>query len=155
VILSIDGSLSGTFRFLNEALADRTVSSAYLFNNPGFSFTADGHSSSETFTYSDPNTPFVVAGGQTINHGFSSGGNGLAQTDITGTDKLSTSLSLGFQISGLYDEDIVAGLKNLSGSANVSDTYLYDYTAVPEPTSLALLSFGCAALLARRRRKAN
>ncbi len=161
VVLSIDGSISATFRFMNSAEDDRNVASAYLINNPGFSLTAGGNSATEAYIYSDPATPFVVAGGETVNHSFNSSGTGLAQTDIvtglaayTGDDKLSSAVSLGFQIGGSFGEDVFTALKNSLGSADVSVTYYYDFTPVPEPTCLALVGLGCAALLARRRRAA-
>lgn len=41
---------------------------------------------------------------------------------------------------------------SLQGKADISVTYNYEYSSVPEPTSMALVAMGCAALALRRKR---
>lgn len=163
VLVSIDGTINGVFRFYNMSSdPSRSVTSATLQNNPGLTFTVNGTSVAEQFSYTDPNTPFTVGAQTSVEHNFSATGNGPAQTDIFTAlqgfvggpnETLATTVTPYLSINTSSSPDILSGLNNLQSSvSSVSITYFYDYTPVPEPSGLALLFVGCAAIMGRRRK---
>jgi len=173
VVFSIDGSISGVFEFENESPSSASNVKATLFDldDPnGYSkawsqVSYGGNNAIENYTASktfesisadsdgDPDWTGADYGRFDVN----SAGTGKASTaDITEALAAFTGQgSLPFQVDfqGVWTLNNLANNINrtdIYGDADVSVTYFY---SVPEPSTLALLGFGCAALLTRRRRK--
>jgi len=162
VTLAISGSgMSGTFQFNNLVGSAGTVNSANYSAGQGLTFTAAGSSTMQTMTHTfNGGLPLVIpgfdsasevftptmgaAGSSTLNSGLAAfTGNGyLANTSAGFSAGMESSTDAGI-FSGSYG----------AGTANLSITY--NYTLVPEPTSMALLAIGCAVLGLRRRNRAQ
>ena len=160
IVLSINGALSGTLEFNNIRAGSLNVSSARVTTDQdhlGFVLTSGANQIAESITYSDVNAPFSVAGHSTVDHNFTDITGTRAQTAnissalaaYTGSGTFASTVYQKFGISSSTDSGIFPGLVDSIGSANVSITY--HYSEVPEPSSLALLGLGCAALISRRR----
>jgi len=156
VILSLDGSVYGSILFQNNGPV--AVSPTYDFS--GYSrLTYGGYSTGREYYDGNIVSLGTVASGSQVSSPVSSSGDGAVSTpDITtalssfiGGNTITTSVF--FPVGGLFGSagtDFTTTLA-LQGLANVSVTYYYDQ--VPEPSALALVSFGCAAILTRRRFK--
>lgn len=73
---------------------------------------------------------------------------GFAPFIGTGTINVTINANGGFNISGVSNSTLQVANFSADGTVKV----IYDYTQVPEPTTLSLLSLGGLALLRRRRR---
>lgn len=162
VVLTVDGSLSGSFNFVNTSGGALNLYSASLAAGSRMKFTVGSQSASEYFSYTIPDididNPYAIAGNTTYAPDFATSGPGAATRSITtdlasyiGSGQLATLINLTVLTSTVKDTGISDSV-SASGAGTVSLQYFYDYTPVPEPTTLALLSFGCAALLVRRRK---
>ena len=157
IVLSINGAISGTLKFVNTTDGSLNVAQASVIASPGFVLTSGANQISEAITYIDTAAPFSVAGNSTVRHSFSSvTGTQVQSANISsalaayvGSGTFASTVSQAFGISAQSDEDIASSLSGSMGSANVSITY--HYSEVPEPSSLALLGLGCAAIASRRR----
>ncbi len=156
VILSIDGQIAGEFSYFNSQTSSRDVSSSALRSMTAFTLTANAIDAREYFAYTVPNMPITVDAGATVTRVFASEGSGgtttitdaLRLSDFTGNGTFVSSVSLQAEDTTTKQSGIFSGL-TASGNASISVTYQY----VPEPTSLALLGMGFAAILTRRRFK--
>jgi len=174
VVFSINGSISGVVEFENESTSVAQGVSVYASdrNDPSGNKLVwsqvryGGYSAVENY---DPYKFFSTVGADSDvdpdwagdDYGrfdVNDAGTGAASSaDITsdlasynGTGQLVTSVD--FQ--GVWTAENLPNSvlrSDVYGDATVSVTYYY--SGVPEPSTLALLGFGCAALLTRRRRK--
>lgn len=162
-ILSIDGTIYGTVWFQNNdtEIPGRSATPTFSVNGGGSKLTF-GSQTTLNETFFDVVEIGSVAAGLRVDTSVNVPGSGaVSQTYIDdalaafiGTGNISTDVII--KGSGaFYVEGISASASgfDLKGAANVSVTYEYTYSDVPEPTSLALLGLGCMALLARRRFK--
>lgn len=157
-VLTLDGSVYGTIVFHNNGPI--SVSPTYDFS--GYSkLTYGAYSTPKEYYDGNAVALGTVDPGAEVSVPVSSSGDGAVSTaNITsalasfiGSSTIETSLY--FPVTGLFDSGgtVFTTTLALRGSADVSVTYSYAYDPIPEPTSLALLGFGCAALLTRRRFK--
>lgn len=159
-ILSINGSAVGSFVFVNNNAFAATVESAGLTKSSAFTVTAGGTTATESFYQDAAGFPLELNANETLPvTGVAFAGAGIASKSVAagdlanyiypgfGSDKLTSLVTLNG--SGLFglDEEVSAKLTALLGSADVSIQYTY----VPEPTSLALIGLGLAAVALRRR----
>lgn len=155
-VLSLNGAVFGSVIFENNG--PTTVSPVYDF------------SGSSRLTYGGYSTGREYYDGNSVAMGsVAPGGQASADVSSTGTGAVSTpsitsalagflgdgtiATSVYFPVSGNFysgGTDFTATIA-LLGSADVSVTY--GYTQVPEPSTLALLGFGCVTVLMRRRFK--
>lgn len=162
VVLSIDGSIAGTFSYQNtQANAGKVYASGLNNSTTRFVLSANSKSASEYYSYTvvaDGDTPISVAGNTTVTRNLpNTTAPGVAATTINsdlatfiGYDTYSGSAYL--RASQSTDSDAgISSMVTASGSANFSVTYYFNYTPVPEPNTLALLGFGGIAMLIRRR----
>jgi hypothetical protein len=172
VVFSINGSISGVVEFENESPTSASNVRVRLFdlddpNDMGKSWSrvsfgensaVENFSASKTFATiaADSDDAPDWAGGDYARFDVNTAGSGAASTaDIT-TDLaafIGTSMlpfAVDFQGNWVAD-NLSNGSSQIAvfGDASVSVSYYYEQ--VPEPTSLALLGFGCAAILSRRR----
>jgi len=158
VILTITGSdMSGTFSFNNTYATPGTVYSANYAAGQGLIFTAAGATTSQSMTHTfNGGNPLAIAGFGFANETFAptmgAAGSKTLTTGLdafTGTGNLeSSSANLSAQMTDSKDAGLFSG-SLANGTAGLSITY--NYTLVPEPTSMALLALGCAVLGMRRR----
>ena len=160
IVLSINGAISGTWRYQNITAGSLNVGAAYVTTDvlhQGFVLTSGANTLAESIGYSDPAAPFSVAANSTVDHTFSAITGTKAQTATissaleayTGSGTFASSVYQKFGISSSTDSGILVGLVGTAGSADVSITY--NYSQVPEPSTLVLLGLGCAAIASRRR----
>jgi hypothetical protein len=157
-ILSIDGTVYGTVWFQNNDSESRSATPTFNVTGGNSKLTFGGQSTPIQY-FNDGVEIGSVAAGQRIDTSVSVTGSGGAVTKSYITDALAAFIGNGdittsATLKGagaFYVEGISASTSgfDLYGAANVSVTYEY----VPEPSTLALLGFGCAALLTRRRSK--
>ena len=160
VILSVDGTVAGTFTFQNDTTGNATIHSASL--SSGFTFTVGGLTAQESFNAAVAG-PQKVAGHSTFTQGFSSSGNGPITTVTQALDQLAafsdtgsgnnyytSIMELSAAILGEYSNKLTASVP-ATGSGSISVTYEY----VPEPTALSLICLGSAFLALRRRHAAK
>jgi hypothetical protein len=141
-------SLSGgsiTMNLSGNATADLyTLNTATIVNasaGPVAVSATDGVSGSGPDFYNFGNVSGNDTDSDTILSGFGSF-IGLGTIDV------SVDANGGFNISGVSNSTLQVSNFNASGTVKV----IYDYTQVPEPTALSLLSLGGLGLLRRRRR---
>ena len=171
VVLTIDGSLSGLVEFENETASSAASVTVYLSDGPmtpGWSEVSfDGASATENYTAQQ--TFSNVAADDDVAPDWAGADYGAYNVDCDGTGAGSsgdlTSDLTAYIGDGTITTDVdfhgtftAAGLPSGSqtitdvyGDAAVSVAYYYDYTPVPEPTSVAFLSL-CVMFLAMRRR---
>jgi PEP-CTERM motif len=162
VVLTISGSdMSGTFEFNNTFGSAGTVTFANYAAGQGLTFTAAGATTIQTMTHAfNGGVPYAMAPFELKSETFAptmgAAGSSTISTGLdafTGTGNLeSSSASLAAQMSDNKDAGIFSG-SLANGTAGLSITY--NYTLVPEPTSMALLAIGCAVLGLRRRNRAQ
>ena len=156
-ILSIDGTVYGSVWFQNN---DGTLSATPTFYvTGGQSKLAFGGTETPVQSFTDGVEIGSVAPGQRVNTtvNVSGTGDGVTKNYITtalaqfiGNGEITTAATV--KGSGSFSVEGISGSTmgfDLKGASTVSVTYEY----VPEPSTLALLGFGCTALLARRRVK--
>lgn len=158
VVLTISGSeMSGTFEFSNSYASPGTVYSASYAAGQGLTFTAAGASTSQLMTHTfNGGNPLVIEGLGSAEETFApTMGAAGSETLYTGLEAFtgsgylaSSSASLAAQMTDNKDAGLFSG-SLANGTAGISVTY--NYTLVPEPTSMALLAIGCAVLGLRRR----
>lgn len=158
VVLSINGSIYGSVEYVNNSSVDNTPK----FKIHGTSALTFDNVSTSDESYSKIITYPTIAAGERYTKQISESGSGTVSTpEITsdlqrfiGNGTIATYAD--FPVDGyfsVYGTDYTSKVA-VMGAADVSVTYYYAYNPVPEPSTLALLGFGCAAVLARRRRKA-
>ncbi len=158
VTLTITGSdMAGTFEFNNTYSGAGTVYSANYAAGQGLTFSAAGASVIQAMDHAFNNgNAYIMAGLEFKSETFApTMGAAGSETLTTGLDVFtgsgyleSSSASLSAQMSDSKDAGIFSG-SLANGTAGLSITY--NYTLVPEPTSMALLAIGCAVLGLRRR----
>lgn len=156
-ILSIDGSIYGEVWFQNND-ATKTATPSFEVTQ-GRSWLTFGGQTTPTQYFNDGVPIGSVAPGQRVDTSVnvSATGDAVTQTYITtalaqfiGNGEITTAATV--KGAGAFYVSNISGSTSgfdLLGASNVSVTYEY----VPEPSTLALLGFGCTALLARRRVK--
>jgi hypothetical protein len=158
-VLTLDGSIHGTINFYNNSAG--TAWPELSVSGPG-SLLSFGSDVTAQERYQTVSLGAVLPGGSLVDHAVNSQGTLGSVSSPNITTDLGRFLGAG-EITTVADFTQVAATLNIGngqsgsvdlvGLANASVTYYYDYTVVPEPSSLALLGFGCAALLGRRRFK--
>lgn len=157
VVLSINGSIYGSVEYINNSSIDNTPKFKILGTS---ALTFDNVSAGDEMYSRTVNLPTIEAGGRYTEQISESGSGAVSTPEITsdlqrfiGNSTIATYAD--FPVDGYFTfqgSDYTSTIA-IMGAADVSVTYYYDYNPVPEPSTLALLGFGCAALLTRRRRK--
>jgi len=106
-----------------------------------------------TDVYNDGGTDAYRLDGPTQGNALSENASGTRTTGLDAYTGLGD-LSLTYTVNQSSDHDGEGALYYSGGPSSVQSliTVTYNYNVVPEPTSLALLAFGCAALGLRRRK---
>lgn len=159
VVLSINGTIAGTFTYQNtESTAHTVYASGLNSEYTKFTLSANSASVSESYNYTVPGTPFSVAANSTEQRNYETSASGatlnitdaLTLANFVGYDTYNGTVGLTAATSGATESGI-STLLTASGDATFSVTYYFDYTPVPEPNTVVLLGLGCIALLIRRR----
>lgn len=154
VVLTMDGTIAGTVEYVNNSSIDNTPkfkisgSSALMFDN----VSTLGENYTQIITYP------TIAAGDKYTTPISVVGTGAVRTpEITadlqrfiGNGTIATYADFPVDVFfSVYGSDYTSTIA-VMGKADVSVTYYYN--TVPEPSTLALLGFGCAVILIRRRK---
>lgn len=159
VVLTLNGSLSTVLTYNNTTAASQSVSVQSMAGGSYFTY-APLNITSGTENYDISYNFGTVASGTSVTAGdpnpiIANGTGPVSSGDITsdlssflGNGSISTVVNFGLMgwvwgAEGTKSEQVTR-------TADMTVTYYYD--AVPEPSSLALLGFGSAVLLLRRRR---
>jgi hypothetical protein len=157
-VISLDGSIHGTINFYNNSAS--TAWPTLTVSGPG-SQLSFGSDVTARETYQTVSLGTVGAGSSLVNYGVTSQGTApgsVSSPNITsdlgrflGTGEIVTVADFTQIAATLSIGNNQSGSVNLVGLANASITYYYDQA--PEPSTLALLGFGCVTVLMRRRFK--
>lgn len=157
VVLSMNGVVYGTVYFKNNSGSPVTPT----FKVSGYSELAYGTDVTAPESYSRTTSIGTIpSGGVYSDTQVSIAGSATPKT-VTITEDLGRFLGTGsietigaFPVDGYFSSGGTSfdATVSLQGKADISVTYFYDYTAVPEPTSMALVTIGCAVLALRRKR---
>ena len=156
VVLSMNGTVYGTIYLKNNSAS--TVEPTFMVM--GSSKLSFGSSSTPSEYYNQEVPIGTISAGQEYSENVTIVG--LASpSSVNITQDLAQFLGTGtietlgtFPVNGFFDSagtDYNAVI-SLQGKADIAVTYNYEYSAVPEPTSMALVALGCAALALRRKR---
>ena len=158
VVLSMNETVYGTIYYKNNSASSTTPS----FKVTGYSELTFGTDVTPAETYSRT-TPIgtIAPGGEYSDANVSVAGSTSAKT-VTITEDLQRFLGTGtietigaFPVDGYFSSGGTDWDANVSlqGKADIAVTYNYEYSSsAPEPTSMALIALGCAALGLRRKR---
>jgi len=156
-VITLDGSIHGTISFYNNSTSADWPFLAFTGTGSQLSFGSDATTREK---YETVELGQVNAGSSLVNYGVNSQGTlgSVSSPNITsdlerflGAGEITTLADFTQVRAGLSIGNDQSGSVNLVGLANASITYYYDQ--VPEPSTLALLGFGCATVLMRRRFK--
>lgn len=157
VVLSIHGTIYGTVYFKNKS-ADAVTPSFKVSGNSKLYFAET--STAKEYYDSEVSIGTIAASGGTYNNN-SVVVEGEGKQSVTIASDLARFLGTGtiatiakFPVDGYFSSGGTSfdSTVSLQGKADIAVTYYYDYTAVPEPTSMALLSLAGAVLALRRKR---
>lgn len=157
VVLSMNGSVYGSVYFKNNGSAPLTAT----FKVTGFSELSLGTDVTPAETYSRTTPIGTIAAGSEYSDPNVSVLGSVSPKTVTITEDLQRFLGSGtietigaFPVDGYFTAAGAEWVSTvaLQGKADISVTYNYEYSSVPEPTSMALVAMGCAALALRRKR---
>jgi len=155
VVLSMNGVIVGAIYYQNNSSVTRSPTFV-VTGSSGFSFGSDA-TASESYSLTTPLS--VPKDGVYSDSSVSIAGSvepktvtiteGLDRFLGDGTETIMTMATFDLSANWLNTGANTVSWNTLTGSADISITYNY----VPEPSSVALLTLGCAVLALRRKRK--
>jgi hypothetical protein len=157
VVLSMNGTVYGSVYFKNNSASAVTPS----FKVIGYSELTYGSEVTPAESYNKTTAIGTIGAGGEYSQSVNLVGSASAKS-VTITEGLSSFIGSGtIETLGAFPVDgyFVSGgtdwnsTVSLQGKADIAVTY--NYTAVPEPTSFALITLGCAVLALRRKRVAT